>query len=240
MRALILAAGRGERMRPLTLTTPKPLLEVAGKPLIDWHLEKLAAMGVRDVVVNTSWLAVRIHEHVGDGSRHGVRIRFSHEGDEPLETGGALLHARLMLGEDPFLLVNGDVWTDFDFARLPADPPGLAHLVMVPVPAQNASGDFHLDDAGLVHGAGGASSTYSGIGMFRMALLDDWRGAMGEVAGASLDPPRFPLAPLLRRAMSAGRVTGEMHLGHWTDVGTPWRLADLDQRLRSGISSRDR
>lgn len=221
-------------MRPLTLTTPKPLLEVAGKPLITWHLEKLAALGIGEVIVNTAWLADRIHAAVGDGARHGVSVRYSHEGDAPLETGGALLYARALIGEDPFLLVNGDIWTDYDFARLPTEPAGMAHLVMVPVPEQNACGDFFLDGAGLLHDTGDAMTTYAGIGVFRMALLDTWQRAIGDTAGALLQPPRFPLAPVLRNAMFAGLVSGELHAGSWTDVGTPERLHALDQRLRSG------
>ena len=136
MKALIFAAGLGERMRPLTDTTPKPLLAVAGKPLIEWHLEKLAACGVREVVVNTSWLAQQFPQALGDGARWGLRIVYSYEGTTPLETGGGMLHALPLLGDAPFLLVNGDVWTDTDFARLPREPAGLAHLVMVDQPPQ--------------------------------------------------------------------------------------------------------
>ncbi len=238
MKALILAAGRGERMRPLTLGTPKPLLRVGGKPLIVWHLEKLAATGIRDVVINTAWLADHIRAALGDGSDYGVRILYSHEGDAPLETGGALLHARATLGEEPFVLLNGDIWTDYDFARLPPAPAGMVHLVMVPVPSYAARGDFHLDETQQLHCEGSTSSTYAGIGVYRMRLLDDWRRAVGESADATLDPPRFPLAPLLRRAMSSGQVTGERHDGAWTDVGTPERLAELDRRLQSSAQGR--
>ena len=146
MRALILAAGRGERMRPLTDTTPKPLLPVRGKPLIAWHLERLAAAGVRDVVVNIAWLADCFEPALGDGSRWGLRLHYSREGDEPLETGGGMQHALPLLGDAPFLAVNGDIWCDFDFATLPREPQGLAHLVMVDNPGHNPGGDFALGD----------------------------------------------------------------------------------------------
>jgi MurNAc alpha-1-phosphate uridylyltransferase len=135
MKALVFAAGLGERMRPLTDHTPKPLIEAGGKPLIVWHLEKLAAMGVEDVVVNTSWLADRFPAVLGDGAHWGLRLHYLHEGDTPLETGGGMLNARTLLGEAPFLLVNGDIWTDFDFALLPREPAGLAHLALVDPPA---------------------------------------------------------------------------------------------------------
>ena len=147
MKALVFAAGKGERMRPLTEHTPKPLLAAGGKPLIAWHLEKLAAMGVREVVVNTAWLAGRFPEVLGDGARWGLRLHYSYEGAEPLETGGGMLHALPLLGEEdaPFIAVNGDIWTDYDFTRLPRDMPGIAHLVMVPNPDHNPRGDFALE-----------------------------------------------------------------------------------------------
>ena len=233
MKALILAAGRGERMRPLTWVTPKPLLEAGGKPLIVWHLEKLAASGIHDVVVNTSWLATTVQDALGDGARHGLRIRYSHEGETPLETGGALLHAREMLGEEPFMLVNADVWTDYDFARLACVPTRAAHLVMVPNPEHVAGGDFHLDSGGLLHASGEPRLTYSGLGVYRMSMLDGWREAVAPGADTAMHPPRFPLLPLLRAAMCRHEVTGELHGGGWTDVGTPERLVDLDLRLRS-------
>jgi len=150
VRALVFAAGKGERMRPLTETTPKPLLEAGGKPLIVWHLEKLAAIGVTDVVVNTSWLADCFPAALGDGSRWGLRLHYSYEGAEPLETGGGMLHALPLLGGDagsdePFLAVNGDIWTGYDFGALPEAPAGLAHLVMIANPDHNPRGDFVLD-----------------------------------------------------------------------------------------------
>ena len=171
MKALIFAAGLGERMRPLTDRTPKPLLDVGGKRLIEWHLEKLAALGVRDVVVNTSWLAAQFPATLGDGARWNLRIAYSYEGDVPLETGGGMLNALPLLGEAPFLLVNGDVWTDVDFARLPREPRGLAHLVMVDRPPQATHGDFALDADGCVRADGDHRLTYSGIGVYDPRIL---------------------------------------------------------------------
>jgi len=233
MKALIFAAGRGERMRPLSAHTPKPLLEVAGKPLIAWHLDKLAALGVREVVINVSHLAARFPEVLGEGGRWGMRLRYSFEGDTPLETGGGMLHALPWLGPEPFLVINGDIWTDFDFASLPGAPAGLAHLVLVDNPDHRASGDFRLDPGGRVHADGAPRLTYAGLGVFRPELLHGWRAAVGETAGAALEPPRFPLAPLLRAAMARGAVTGQHHDGAWTDVGNPDRLAGLEAALRA-------
>ena len=230
MKALIFAAGLGERMRPLTDRTPKPLLPVAGKPLIEWHLEKLAACGIGDVVINTSWLAEQFPAALGDGARWGLRIRYSHEGATPLETGGGMLHALPLLGDKPFLLVNGDIWTNFDFVGLPKEPDGLAHLVMVDRPPQATHGDFALDDDGLVRSEGAHRLTYAGLGVYRPQLLDDWR-AHAIDAGAAETPPRFRLAPILRAHMAEGLIRGEHHRGRWTDVGTPQRLAQLDAEL---------
>jgi MurNAc alpha-1-phosphate uridylyltransferase len=235
MNALIFAAGLGERMRPLTDRTPKPLLDVAGKPLIVWHLEKLAALGVRDVVINTSWLADQFPHALGDGSRWGLRLHYSYEGQTPLETGGGMWNALPLLGDmpnAPFIAINGDIWTDYDFDRLPRDPSGDAHLVLVDNPAHHPAGDFALDDD-LVCSDGPVRLTFSGIGVYRPALLDRWRTITGDVPGVRDMPPRFKLAPLLRAAMADERVTGEHHRGEWTDVGTPERLAELDARLRN-------
>ena len=231
MKALIFAAGLGERMRPLTDTTPKPLLAVGGKRLIEWHLEKLAAIGIEDVVINTSWLATQFPEALGDGSRWGLRIRYSYEGVTPLETGGGMLHALALLGDTPFLLVNGDVWTDLDFATLPHEPEGLAHLVMVDCPPQATQGDFALDADGHVRSDGAQRLTYAGIGVYRPQLLDGWREHSRD-AGADNTPPRFRLAPILRAHMADGRIHGQHHRGRWTDVGTPERLRALDEELR--------
>ncbi|GHH48167.1 MULTISPECIES: N-acetylmuramate alpha-1-phosphate uridylyltransferase MurU [Gammaproteobacteria] len=235
MKALIFAAGLGERMRPLTDRTPKPLLAAGGEPLIAWHLHRLAALGVREVVVNTSWLAERFPEMLGDGSRFGLRLHYSFEGPVPLETGGGMLHALPLLGDAPFIAINGDVWSDFDLARLPRAPHGDAHLVLVDNPDHHPAGDFRLLDDGRVcdREAGHPALTFAGIGVYRPGLLDRWRDAIGAAPGADATPPRFKLAPLLRAAMQAGRVTGERHRGQWTDVGTPERLAQLDRQLNA-------
>jgi len=233
MKALIFAAGLGERMRPLTDTTPKPLLETGGRPLIAWHLERLAAAGITEVVVNTSWLAKQFPAALGDGSRWGLSIHYSSEGDVPLETGGGMWHARNVLGNDPFIAVNGDVWTDYDFARLPRQPPGDAHLVLVDNPKHNPGGDFALDGDGSVRNGGAQTLTFAGIGVYRASLFDDWRRVIGDTPGSRENPPRFRLAPLLRAAIAEGQVTGEHHPGRWTDVGTPERLATLDAELNA-------
>ena len=235
MKALILAAGLGERMRPLTNTTPKPLLAVGGKPLIAWHLEKLAAAGVRDVVINTSWLAGQFPAQLGDGSRWGLRLHYSYEGETPLETGGGIWHALRLFGDitskEPFLAVNGDIWTDYEFAQLPREPVGDAHLVLVDNPPQHPLGDFSLLDDGHIASAGDRKLTFAGIGVYRATLFDHWRDTIGDAAGADASPPRFKLAPLLSAAMARGAVTGEHHRGRWTDVGTPQRLQQLDAAL---------
>lgn len=232
MRALVFAAGLGTRMRPLTDTTPKPLLSVGGKPLIVWHLEKLAAHGVREVVVNTAHLGAQFPEVLGDGARWGLRIHYAHEGAVPLETGGGMLHALPWLGEAPFLAINGDIWSDFDLTRLDTQPRGLAQLVMVDNPPQHRGGDFRLDAHGRLHQNGEPKLTFAGIGIYRPALLSDWREIIGDEQDARQDPPRFALAPLLRAAMREGGIDGLHHPGRWTDVGTPQRLRELDDALR--------
>jgi len=232
VKALIFAAGKGERMRPLTAHTPKPLLSVGGKPLIVWHLEKLAAAGIRDIVINSAWLASRLHHALGDGSAWGVRIVWSHEGAEPLETGGGLLHALPLLGDAPFLVVNGDVYCDIDFATLPRASATLAHLLMVDPPAHSARGDFALGPEGLLHSSGDRLLTYSGIGVYRRELFAHWQRDVAGSPGADATPPTFRLAPLLRAAMARNEISGEHFSGHWADVGTPERLAALDAALR--------
>ena len=232
MKALILAAGLGERMRPLTDTTPKPLLPAGGKPLIAWHLEKLAALGVRDVVINTSWLASQFPATLGDGAHWGLRLHYAYEGATPLETGGGMWNAFPLLGDASFIAVNGDIWTDYDFARLPRTIDGDAHLVLVDNPPQHPRGDFALD-GDRVASDGPTRLTFAGIGVYRRGLFDDWRTIIGDAPGAEATPPRFKLAPLLRAAMAQGRISGEHHRGAWTDVGTPARLA----RLNSGLES---
>lgn len=231
MKALIFAAGLGERMRPLTERTPKPLLQAGGKPLIAWHLEKLAALGVSDVVINTSWLAAQFPQALGDGSRWGLRLHYSYEGPVPLETGGGMLHALPLLGDAPFLLVNGDIWTDYDFGRLPREPVGDAHLVLVGNPPHHPNGDFALGDNGILLPESDAKLTFSGIGVYRPVLLRDWRNVIGDATGSEQTPPRFKLTPLLRHGIRNHRITGEHHCGRWTDVGTPERLAQLDAEL---------
>lgn len=229
MKALIFAAGLGERMRPLTDTTPKPLLAVGGKPLIVWHLEKLAALGIEDVVINTSWLAEQFPATLGDGSTFGLLLHYSFEGPTPLETGGGMLNALPLLGDAPFLAVNGDIWTDFDFTTLPREPEGDAHLVLVDNPGHHPRGDFILGNDGSIRDEGDATRlTFAGIGIYRRALLQGWREIIGPTPAAAETPPRFALAPLLRAAMKRGAITGQHHRGAWTDVGTPQRLAELE------------
>ncbi|WP_300273319.1 N-acetylmuramate alpha-1-phosphate uridylyltransferase MurU [Halomonas sp.] len=221
MKAMILAAGLGTRMRPLTDRCPKPLLPVGGRPLIVHHLERLRAAGITEIVINVSYRAEQIIAALGEGADHGVRIAWSREAT-PLETGGGIRQALPLLGDTPFLLVNGDVWCDLDPAGLAAlEDHDLARLVMVDNPDHHPAGDFHLDAAGRVRAEGEPRLTYAGIGLLDPAL----------VAGES--PGAFALAPLLRRAMSEGRVAGHHHRGRWVDVGTPERLAALDASLAS-------
>lgn len=226
--ALIFAAGLGERMRPLTDRTPKPLLAVRGKPLVVWHLEKLAAIGVHYVVMNTSHLADQFPEALGDGSRWGLRIRYAYEGPVPLETGGGMLNALTLLGPEPFIAINGDIWTDADLSQLPAEPRGVAHLMLVDNPSHHPKGDFALDQQGVVHNDGDARLTFSGIGVYRRELLNNWRDVIGDNADANAKPPRFKIAPVLRAAINQGAITGTHYRGAWTDVGTPERLASLN------------
>lgn len=241
MKALVFAAGLGERMRPLTHHTPKPLLVAGGKPLIVWHLEKFAAMGVRDVVINTSWLAEQFPATLGDGERWGLRLHYSYEGATPLETGGGMWHALPSLAEndDAWLAVNGDIWTDYDFARLPRQIDGDAHLVLVHNPPQHPHGDFVLAADGKVFDDGEPRLTFSGVGLYRPAVFANWREIIGATPGSDENPPRFKLAPLLRSGIASGRVSGEHHIGSWTDVGTPERLARLDAELTSVVAGKN-
>ena len=218
-RAMIFAAGRGERMRPLTDDVPKPLLHVGGRSLIERHLENLAAAGVREVVINTSYLAAQFPAALGDGSRWNLRIDYSHEGAEPLETGGGIKHALPLLGDAPFIAVSADIVSDYDYARLPAEPDGLAHLVMVPNPEFHPHGDFWLDGTRLNEDGAGLRLTFANIGVYRPALV------AGETAA------RFKLLPMFQRAMRARRLDGERHAGFWRNVGTPPQLAALDADL---------
>lgn len=221
MKAMILAAGKGERMRPLTLHTPKPLVPVAGVPLIEYHLRALAAAGFNEVVINHAWLGQQIEDHLGDGSRFGLSIQYSPEG-EPLETGGGIFRALSLLGDDAFLVVNGDIWTDYDFSVLHQPINGLAHLVLADNPPHHPKGDFTLIDGKVQDGEPDAQTlTYSGIGVLHPQLFD------GCSDGA------FKLAPLLRNAMAKGEVTGERLKGHWVDVGTCERLAEAEALIEA-------
>jgi N-acetyl-alpha-D-muramate 1-phosphate uridylyltransferase len=218
MKAMLLAAGRGERLRPITDSVPKPLVRVGGRPLIAWHLAALARAGIREVVINLSWLADQLRAALGDGRAYGVSITWSDEGPVPLETGGGIFRAVPLLGPGPFLVVNADIWTDIDFAALALETTSLAHLVLVPNPPHNARGDFGLDGDRVVS-RDTERATYSGVGLYRPEFF----------AGCTAE--RFPLLPLLNRAIAAGRVTGELHRGAWSDVGTAERLAQLEARL---------
>lgn len=223
-RAFILAAGRGERMRPLTDRLPKPLIEIGAHALIEHHLLRLADAGVREVVVNLGWLGAQIPQRLGDGQRYGLRIAYSDEGWPALETGGGLRRALPLLGDAPFLLVNGDVYTDYPFAALldrarQWSDAARAHLVLVPNPAHHPQGDFTLVDGSVVEPATATRLTFSGISLLDPRLL------AGSADGA------FPLAPLLRTAARERRVSGECHDGLWSDVGTPERLAALLAQL---------
>ena len=218
MRAMILAAGRGERMRPLTDKLPKPMLTAGGKPLLQYHLEALAQAGFTELVINHARYGARIEAWFGDGAAFGVHLRYSAEGDSPLETGGGIKRALPLLGNDPFLVVNGDTWTDFPFASLQPPPTGLAHLVLVPNPAHHPDGDFTLAD-GEVRSNRQPAHTFSGIGIYHPELFQ------------AVPEHTFPLAPLLRRAMDNHQVTGELYQGVWFDIGTPARLAEIERYL---------
>jgi MurNAc alpha-1-phosphate uridylyltransferase len=219
---MILAAGRGERLRPLTDAIPKAMVRAGGKPLIAWHLERLAACGYSEAVINVSHLAERIVEAIGDGSRFGLRITYSRE-REPLETAGGIAHARAALGDANFLLVNADIYCEIDFSRLRglALGEGLAHLVLVQNPQHRSGGDFSLDN-GMVGNGGGPRYTYAGIAVMSPAL----------VAGVQPDE-KAPLAPLLRAAADRRLISGELYRGVWQDVGTRERLAELEAYLAS-------
>jgi MurNAc alpha-1-phosphate uridylyltransferase len=222
---MILAAGRGERMRPLTDHKPKPLLEVAGKPLIVWHIENLVRAGICELVINHAHLGAQIEQALGDGSRFGARIQYSPEA-KALETAGGIANALLLLDGKPFAVINGDIFCDYDFAKLREQAAGLkangdtAHLVLVSNPAQHPNGDFGLQQQRVTDSA--PKLTFSGIGIYRPSLFSDiTRGS------------KAPLAPLLRAQITLGKVSGEHHQGLWVDVGTPQRLAELDSQVCS-------
>lgn len=230
MRAMILAAGRGERMRPLTDSTPKPLLSVAGKPMIQYHIEALAAAGVREIVINLAWLGPQIRAALGNGSQFGVSIHYSDEGDAALETGGGVFKALPLLagasGKDAFVVVSGDVWTEYPLAesmkKLAAGD--VAHFVLVPNPDFHARGDFGLDGTRLVDS--GERFTYANIGVFRPEFF------------AGCQPGKFPLAPLMFAWIRRQRVSGELYRGVWHNVGTPQQLRQIDQEASAQRRSR--
>ena len=221
---MILAAGRGERMRPLTDHTPKPLLEVGGKPLIVWHIERLVRAGITELVINHAHLGAQIEQALGDGSRYDAHIQYSAEG-EALETAGGIAYALPLLGDEIFAVINGDIYCDYDFAHLPkyADQMRLnqdnIHLLLVNNPIQHPNGDFGLHELRVTDTA--PKLTFSGVGLYQPALFSNiQRGT------------KSPLAPLLREQIALGKVSGELHRGTWVDVGTPQRLSELDAQLR--------
>jgi MurNAc alpha-1-phosphate uridylyltransferase len=215
---MILAAGRGERLRPLTDSRPKPLLQVGDRPLILHLIDALRTAGLSDIVINHAHLGEMLVHYLGDGAAYGVRIRYSREPPEALETGGGIFQALPLLGDDPFVVVNGDIWTDYPFAALPRAPSGLAHLVLVDNPPHHRGGDFVLQGAQIKTTAG-PRLTFSGIGVYRAGLFRE------------CVPGRFPLAPLLREAMEQDMVTGEHYHGEWIDIGTEQRWRELNERL---------
>ncbi|WP_163124407.1 N-acetylmuramate alpha-1-phosphate uridylyltransferase MurU [Acinetobacter portensis] len=227
MKAMILAAGLGNRMRPLTLYKPKPLLEVGGKPLIVWHIEKLKSIGVTEIIINSAWLANVLIGALGDGSQFGVKILWTRE-EEGLETAGGIINALPLLGSEPFILVNGDVWTTFDFTDLlNVDlKDDLAHLVFVQNPEQHPKGDFTLKDGRAYtfdQNIDGDNLTFSGVSVIHPKMFD------------GLENGKRPLAPLLKEAMLNGKISAEKMQAAWVDVGTPERLAALDLQIRQGL-----
>ncbi len=239
MKAMILAAGRGERMRPLTNNLPKPMLPVGGKPLLQHHVEALARAGIADLVINHSCFGKRIEAWFDDGAAFGVNIRYSPEGDSPLGTGGGIKRALPLLGNEPFLVINGDVWTDFPLETLKSARPDQAHLVLVANPAHHPQGDFVLQN-GNVSDSGAPKHTFSGIGVYRPSLFKSVETALyrhslknGKLSAQqdAASATHFPLAPLLRQAMQTQQVSGELYGGLWLDIGTPARLAQLEDYL---------
>ena len=220
MKAMILAAGRGERMRPLTDLTPKPLLQVAGKALIEHTIIQLVAAGFTDLVINHAHLGRQIEEYLGNGQRYGGQISYSPEG-EALETAGGIVNAQPLLGNAPFLVVNGDIATDFPYASLKMVTVKLAHLILIDNPAHHSAGDFGLEDNGSVTNTGEQKLTFSGIGLYHPDLFK------------STPPGKSKLAPLLREAITENKVSGQHYRGFWMDIGTPERLSDLDTYLRN-------
>lgn len=225
MRAMILAAGRGERLRPLTDDTPKSLVEVGGQSLLERHLDHVRAAGIRTVVINLGWLGDRIVERIGSGRRHGLEVVYSQEGDNILETGGGIFKALPTLGARPFLAINADIFTDMPVPDVELADGHLGHLVMVPSPEYREGGDFDIVD-GFVRNSSEQSLTFSGVAIYRPELFD------------GCEPGRFPLAPLLRDAADQGRLSGSVYRGQWADIGTPERLAALRSALQASGRSR--
>lgn len=216
MKAMILAAGRGERMRPLTDHTPKPLLLVGGKPIIEHTINQLVTAGFDDIVINHAHLGEQIETKLGNGQQFGATIHYSPEGEQGLETAGGIISALPLLGDDTFLVVNGDIATDFDFATLKNMPVDLAHLVLVPNPEHHPEGDFGLNSTGLVDEQASEQLTFSGIGLYNPKLF------------ANLSAGSRKLGPLLRQAIAKQQVSGQKHAGFWMDIGTPERLQELN------------
>ncbi len=216
MKAMILAAGRGERMRPLTDTTPKPLLVAGGKAIIQHTIEQLVSSGFTEIVINTAHLGEQIQKALGNGQQFGASIVYSDEGKTGLETAGGIIKALPILGKEPFLVVNGDIANEFDFSKLHNKSCDLAHLVLIANPEHHPEGDFHLSNNGLVLTEGLPTLTYSGIGIYNPELFN------------KTAPGKIKLAPLLRKAMPLNRVSGEKYSGFWMDIGTPQRLKELD------------
>lgn len=219
MKAMILAAGRGERMRPLTDSLPKPLLKVAGKMLIEYHLEKLKLAQITEVIINHAWLGSKIEQALGDGSRYGLNIIYSAEA-EALETAGGIINALPLLGNKPFIVINGDIFCDYDFTNLMAPMSGLAHLILVNNPLHHAEGDFALTKSGSVTQTGSHKLTFSGIAQYHPDLFKN------RLSG------KLALAPVLREAIDNHLITGSHYQGIWHDVGTPERLNELDLYLK--------
>lgn len=222
MKAMILAAGHGTRMRPLTDHTPKPLLKVGGKPLIVWHIEKLKQCGFDEIVINIAYLAEQIPATLGDGSQWGVNIQYSNEQSEgALETAGGIIKALPLLGEEPFLVISADVWCDYNYDYTPKNlnNNNLAHLVLIKNPKHHPNGDFHLDSAGKLHTEGHKKYTFSGIAYYHPILFE------------GLSYGKRPIRYVLRDAMDNNKVSGILHKGDWRDIGTPDRLKQLDQEL---------
>ena len=217
MKAMILAAGRGERMRPLTDSTPKPLLKVKGIPLIEHQLLALMAAGVEEFVINTAVMGEQIQQYLGKGEKLGIKIQYSDEGDDPLETAGGIINALPLLGNEAFIVANADIYTDFNYGNLPKDIVTDVHLVLVNNPDHHPDGDFALID-GMVSAGGGPRYTYSGIGLFHPKLFTGIRAE------------HRALAPILFAAAEKGRVSGQLHRGIWSDIGTPQRLEEANNK----------